>query len=573
MPRNPARNVQGTFSPQNSVYGCGIVPTICHTVLLHLRRNAPSLIRIGNSGQIALLLPLGAALGVVAILPIALALALRQGEHDLGAYAARILHVEELTAQETRAALAAVAGDHQAFCSDAELAVMRDFVFHATFVRDIGRVKDGNLVCTSVQGRLREPMPTTPGEITLGQTQLRRLSTLSLISPQSTGIIIYSQNTSIVLNRGVFDSLDEPPMLSTGLVYDREHGRVFPTYGHDEPLTDAEVLAARPVFRDGTYYLPICSARDRVCAIAAETRSALFGRNREEFAGVLVDGALLGSTITAVALLLVFYHRSMERRLRRAIRGRQLTCVYQPMIDLDTGACVGGEALARWTTESGESVPPDVFVRVAEEKGIVGELTRLVLGRVLEDLQPFLKGEGFRIAVNIAAQDLSDPRFFAQLEESVRAAGVSPASLAFEITEHSTANLEMAQKAIAQLRQAGYAVFIDDFGTGYSSLAYLQDLRVDAIKVDRVFTQTVGTDAVTASVLPQILEMAERLGLAVVAEGLETEEQAEYFRKSRRGILGQGWLLGRAVAADNFKAFLATHPIVPGAPEPENAVS
>lgn len=110
-------------------------------------------------------------------------------------------------------------------------------------------------------------------------------------------------------------------------------------------------------------------------------------------------------------------------------------------------------------------------------------------------------------------------------------------------------------------------VYIDDFGTGYSSLSYLHRLAVDAIKIDRSFTQTVGTEAVTASVVPQILAMAAQLELMVVVEGVETAEQMEYFRAAGPGLLGQGWFFGKPVPAAQLRERLSerTAPDIPGA--------
>ncbi|HWE86218.1 MAG TPA: EAL domain-containing protein [Terracidiphilus sp.] len=515
-------------------------------------------------------------MGVLASLPIALSLQAKIGENQLHRYSERILHVETMTAQETGAAIEAISGDGLPFCSDAELAAMRDFVFNGNFVRDIGRIKGGALYCTAVQGRLPAPVPIAPGDFSLGHAQVRRSRPLSLISPRSNGIIIYDRDISVVLNSGPLDALDQTPLLSTGLVFDHAHSRVFQAYGHNQPLTDDEVTAQRLVLRQDVYYLPLCSARYAVCVVAAEPRREMFLRTRADLAGFLGDGLLLGSAVTAIVLLFVHRQRSLERRLRLAIRRRQLTCVYQPIVDLDTGACVGAEALARWATGTGGFIPPDVFVRIAEQKGFVTALSRLVVDLVLKDLGSLLLQPNFRVAVNIAPHDLADPRFFAHLEKAVASSGTSPRSLAFELTEHSTVDPDMAEAAIARLRQQGYAVYIDDFGTGYSSLAYLQRLHVDAIKVDRAFTHTVGTEAVTASVLPQILEIARRLGLTVIAEGIENQEQAEYFRTAREGVLGQGWFFGRPVPAEEFKTRFAPkapdHAMLEQTPIPDGGV-
>jgi sensor c-di-GMP phosphodiesterase-like protein len=111
-------------------------------------------------------------------------------------------------------------------------------------------------------------------------------------------------------------------------------------------------------------------------------------------------------------------------------------------------------------------------------------------------------------------------------------------------------------ETIRLLRQKGYSVHIDDFGTGYSSLSYLQDLSIDAIKIDRSFTRAIGTGSVIGSILPQILSIADALHLAVIVEGIETEEQASYFAHAKGRILAQGWLFGRPVPADDFIGIL-----------------
>jgi sensor c-di-GMP phosphodiesterase-like protein len=202
-------------------------------------------------------------------------------------------------------------------------------------------------------------------------------------------------------------------------------------------------------------------------------------------------------------------------------------------------------------------VPPDVFIVAAEERGFLGQITSLVLERVLSDLAPLLKASSFHVTINISASDLMDPRFIARVEQRLGQAGVPRGAIGFEITEHSTALKDEAKVAIARLREAGHTIYLDDFGTGYSSLAYLHDLHADAIKIDRAFTKTVGTEAVTASVVPQILDMACRLGLKVIVEGIETEEQAAYFRVACQGALGQGWLYGRPVPAGELIAVVA----------------
>ena len=129
--------------------------------------------------------------------------------------------------------------------------------------------------------------------------------------------------------------------------------------------------------------------------------------------------------------------------------------------------------------------------------------------------------------------------------------------MTIEITESSTARHEKAIETIRQLRAAGHRVHIDDFGTGYSSLAYLHDLAVDGIKIDKVFTRAIGTGSVSVGIVPQILAMADVLHLEIVVEGIETEEQARYFVQADKPIRAQGWLFGQPKPAGEFLEMLA----------------
>jgi sensor c-di-GMP phosphodiesterase-like protein len=268
-------------------------------------------------------------------------------------------------------------------------------------------------------------------------------------------------------------------------------------------------------------------------------------------------GGVLGFFVT----LAYCRNRTREQELNRAVRRDELCLAYQPVVDLASGRVVGAEALARWTDEDGLSVGPDVFVALAEKEGFAGKITRLVLRHVLRDLSSLLRADpSFQVSVNVTAWDLAETGFVSMVQAMLAQAGVRPESVTIEITETSTARNERAIETIRQLRAAGHQVHIDDFGTGYSSLAYLQDLSVDAIKIDKVFTQAIGTGSVTVSILPQILAMVDALNLEIVVEGIESEEQAQYFAAADnrdKRIRGQGWLYGKPTPVGEFLKMLA----------------
>jgi sensor c-di-GMP phosphodiesterase-like protein len=266
---------------------------------------------------------------------------------------------------------------------------------------------------------------------------------------------------------------------------------------------------------------------------------------------------LIGAFTGILCLLIYRRNRSIEQQLRRAIRRNSLHVVYQPIIQLATGRTVGAEALSRWNDENNVAVAPDIFIKLAEERGFIGQITNLVVRHALRDFgETFLKYPDFRLSVNVTASDLADPQFLPMLASSLEHENVPAGSITIELTESDTANSQIAIEAIRRLRENGHSVHIDDFGTGYSSLSYLHALSVDAIKIDRSFTQAIGTEAVTLSILPQILAMAEKLNLQIIVEGVETELQARFFCSTAPLTLAQGWHFGRPIPAETFHALL-----------------
>jgi sensor c-di-GMP phosphodiesterase-like protein len=504
--------------------------------------------------QIGLLL-CGCAAGLASAHLIVRAVQLHVGLTDLGIYATGLLGRGDHLAHETDEAVNLIATDNLPFCSDQELALMRKFVYNATDVRDIGRVKDHRLYCSTGIGRLATPTPMHTPDIEADD--IRVFTSIPLvIAKHTTGLVTETRGVSIVVNPATYTDLDEGPYSFTGYFFDRTGGHVFPVMGHPVPLTSAEVIAARRIERNGIFYLPLCGQQTRICIVAAESRAVILSRNHPLSTGFQFAGGLLGTAFALIVILIYRRQQSLEQQLRRAIREDALTLAYQPIMDLATETIVGAEALVRWINDDGESVRPDVFIALAEARGFVDQITRFIVQRALEEFGDLLATGAFRIMLNIAAQDLIDPDFMVHLESTLEVAHVPPSSIGIEITERSTVDHEASAEALARLKGAGHPIYLDDFGTGYSNLAYLHLLAVDAIKIDRSFTQTVGTDAVTASVVPQILDMAVQLDLQVAVEGIETKEQADYFRKAGRGILGQGWLFSKPVSAAQFRRLL-----------------
>ena len=501
----------------------------------------------------AIVVVLLCALGGLAV---AVVVAFRATEMKLDHYAGRLLQYAEAYTDEVNSTLNAVNASTYPFCSDAEIAQLRTIVFHGHLVKEIGRVRNGMLYCTSVNGRFEHPVPEPKPDIVTPSGKVVWLHQPLLTVPGMFGDITQSGDADFVAAQGAFEHLREAPMSYTTTLANRQANQVLRTAGDPLQLTNAEIFAEKEVFRANSFFEARCSRRFAPCMVTGITFRDAWQLNSPLIGGFVLIGSLTG-LVLALTLLLNPLKRSLPSQLRRAILRNLITVVYQPIVDVKTGRILGTEALARWTDESGEYIPPDLFVAAAEELGFIGKLTRAVLRLIVAELGEYLRAHpDFYVNVNIAAADLADPHFLPMLEKLLLKHGISSKSINLELTERSTADHHMAIASIGKLRERGHEFYIDDFGTGYSSLSYLNELAVDAIKIDRAFTDAIGTGSLTAAIVPQILAMAETLHVKVVVEGVERAEQSAYFANLDLEILAQGWHFGEPVPAAQLLSLL-----------------
>lgn len=250
--------------------------------------------------------------------------------------------------------------------------------------------------------------------------------------------------------------------------------------------------------------------------------------------------------------------------LRRALDRDELIVHYQPVVRLTTGVAVAVEALVRWEPRDLPAIPPDKFVPVAEETGLIGPIGTWVLRRACFDARPWYERHGVAVAVNISPRQLEDPGFADFVIVTLAEAGLPGQGLILEITEDSfiTADASgITTDQLERLRSHRVRVAIDDFGTGYSSLSYVARLPVDIVKLDRSFLQQGagqgGTGEDGWAFTRAVLHMVEVLRLRAVAEGVETTEQLEMLR-SLRCELVQGYLFGRPMPATLVAGALAS---------------
>jgi diguanylate cyclase (GGDEF)-like protein len=255
----------------------------------------------------------------------------------------------------------------------------------------------------------------------------------------------------------------------------------------------------------------------------------------------------------------------LQSDLAHALERDEFSLVYQPLVDLFDGSVVGCEALLRWHHPALGTVPPDVFIPLAEETSLIVPIGEWVLRRALTDLDAVRSIPLFKVSVNLSPQQLLDPGLVEIVADALRTSGWPADRLVIEITETVViTDLVRSTARLTELRELGVKIAIDDFGTGYSSLSYLRHLPIDIVKIDRVFVASVAEDPRSATLLQAIITMALGLGLSVIAEGVEDEPQAAALR-SLNCRVAQGYLFARPMPIAELTAYTrGPAPVVTG---------
>jgi diguanylate cyclase (GGDEF)-like protein len=266
----------------------------------------------------------------------------------------------------------------------------------------------------------------------------------------------------------------------------------------------------------------------------------------------------------------VSHRLRLEGDLRRALRAGQLSVAYQPLFELASGRITGFEALARWNHDELGAISPATFIAIAEEAGLITQITDFVLRSACRQLKEWQLSDAsfanLNMHVNVSGNDVAHSGFVARVTAALVQARLEPQHLTLELTENILMErLEAAMPTLTELRRLGIDLSVDDFGTGYSSLRHLSKLPVNSLKIDRAFVAEMALGSDDAAVVQSILLLGKSLGKSIIAEGIETPGQVEQLLNMGCSM-GQGYHLSRPLAAeviDRMLASLAARP--PGA--------
>lgn len=468
----------------------------------------------------------------------------------------------EVTANDTLRALRTLVATNSSLCTPGFLAAAHDLMVGSPTLRDVlVRNQDDVQYCDGLgrdvkfaplSGAL--PLPGREETLRLGQLETLPVPAIEMATQVSERRLVAAFAPLLTeTTENITDGLDAGSRVDVSLTDGTEVlSAGDPTASLDG--NNSAVLSAKAVAAD----LPI-----RVTvAVPFEAVRANYADLDASFTVVtsLMCGALL-----LLALVLVRRSDLPPFELERAIAKGEIKPYYQPVINMRTGVLAGCEVLCRWEKASGDVIPPGIFIDVAEATGLAVPMTLSLMQQLRTDLADICETQSdFKISINLFEGHFRDSNIVEDVHTLFEGSSIAFRQLVFEITErHPLDKHPHANAVIAGLHALGCRLAMDDVGTGHSNLSYMQTLGVDIIKIDRIFVQMIRPGVQQVPVLDGLITMARELGTEIVAEGVETEDQANYLRQ--RGVVSaQGYLFAPALQASAFRELArALHDIRP----------
>lgn len=464
-------------------------------------------------------------------------------KHDLTTFGEHLLYELDVVGDDVQDVFANIEARGINHCTDKDLLMMRQLEFLSDMVRNIGIIRDGQLICTTGLGRLTETVDWgTPTYADPNGLQFFVDLPIRLFEGDYRALVVSNGQHALVLDMGLVENVSRSP-------YVWEH--VFDFEGHANYATGTQGIYKQVNKRSSSLFGYLPDPRFYGCGNKYIHHCVAVTYDAEAFG--LVNLPLYGFAVVfclAVGIACFTLHQNRIRRfhsnafrIKRALKHNGYYWLAQPIVCTGGNQVIGCEVLGRFEDQYG-SLPPFKFIPLLKEQGLNWQYTEKMICSVVEELEslPDLP-DGFRVSFNIFPRDFKNDESIDRLLACSCIANTR-FTIVLEIVEDESLELAEVQNNLRRLRNAGFVIAIDDFGTGFSNLRMLKDVQSDILKIDRSFVMEMEEKSIRSTLIPHIMEIAAQLDMMTVAEGVEKHEQAEQLAELGVSHL-QGYLFGK----------------------------
>jgi len=503
-----------------------------------------------------------AALGAVAALgPMVVSnsvirwVAIEQGTAQMQSMTKTILAHSEMVLDVASDALSALSRGGMVDCSQNNIALIDETVFTNLSLKEIGIYDaDDQINCTNFGATLVAMSRVNSLSVKGGQLDISIVPT-RVADDHALGLRRDADNGA----GGLIAMIETETVLMKLL-----HGKMRKSYHARVELADGTLIRTAGQTREAVVKQDsqmveskLASARYPIVVAVAAPRIGLLApflhiSNYAKFGSGILGVILLGFVVYSIR-----YRTTLEAEIDAAIASDEFVPYYQPILDANEGCANGCEMLLRWRKPNGDLVCPEGFIPFAEATGQIIPISRHMLARVSEDLVELCaENEDFMISFNLVAEHFDSLDIVEDVKRVCAKGQIKPKNLVFEVTERRPlTDLATSREVMRSLQALGCKIGLDDAGTGHCGLAYIQQLGMDTIKIDRMFVAAIGNDSAKAPVVDALIELGKELNMKIVAEGVETDDQFNYLRA--RGVrYFQGYLFSQPLPKESFYRFV-----------------
>lgn len=465
----------------------------------------------------------------------------------------KILHHSEYVATQLSDAINKVVAATINKCNDSGLNKLRDILWNYHDIIDLGIIENGRVVCTAVWGQVENSKGYIKNDYTSANGYSFHSNVKDIFPTKISADATIYRNVVVFTSPYAFNQLNSIFSELSFIVTSKSKKYTF--LENTKKYVDNNKYG----FLYAKVNIVLCSNLHRLCVNSLSNNAGVFALPLKSILLIVFLCILVGYLISKAINIYLFYIRSFEYRLKKAIHSKSLYLEYQPIVRVADGKIVGVEMLVRWRDKYYGQVSPELFVSVAERIHLYADISKIVINTFSKELADILiKNDEFVASINIGSQEIQDQDYLNILYETVVQNGIKPSQIKIEITERSVDSYNKIAEFSQNAKSKGFIVSLDDFGTGSANMTWLAEVDFDEIKIDKFYVQGMNEEY-KKRILISILELVKSLNPQLVFEGVENKQQLDFIKANFPSSYVQGWFYYKSMSKNDLLKALRSH--------------